>query len=304
MHYVLSFYKFKQLSEAKVKEVEEKLNKISLEDSWLGLVILGVEGINSTLSNEDKSALDRFKEFLCSELDTAEIDFKESIANKKPFKRFKIKIRKEIVTIDRPDLVPDGDFNHLSPKEWHEELMSMDEDTVLIDTRNWYETSVGIFENAIDPKIEMFTEFADYLKEAQIPKDKKVLMYCTGGIRCEKASLLMADMGYDKVYQLKGGILKYMEEYPEGKFNGECFVFDHRVAVNEELTETDQFSLCPLCGNPGTQHITCSKCSSPGVVCEKCLVEYEQIVCSKNCRHHMYERGTAKSSSPQTNSSI
>lgn len=290
MYYVISFYKFKQLTETKIKEVEDKLNQISEEDSWLGLVIMGVEGINATLANKDRAVLERFKDFLCKELDTTEIDFKESTATKKPFKRFKIKIRKEIVTIDRPDLVPNGDFNHLSPKEWHHELLSMDNDTVLIDTRNWYETKVGIFENAIDPKIEMFTEFKDYLKEAQISKDKKVLMYCTGGIRCEKASLLMADMGYEKVYQLKGGILKYMEEYPKGKFKGECFVFDHRVAVNEELSESAQFSLCPLCGNPGTEEITCCKCSSPGVVCKECLAEYPQIVCSKNCRHHLYEK--------------
>ncbi|MCL4158026.1 UNVERIFIED_CONTAM: hypothetical protein GTU68_024467, partial [Idotea baltica] len=260
MFNVISFYKFKKLDEAGLKNLVEKLKSIAEADNWLGLIILANEGANGTIANANKEALLKLKNFLCEFFEDQNIDFKESTAKQVPFKRFKIKVRPEIVTIGRPDLFPDGDFGHLSPKEWHAALNEKDENTVLIDTRNWYETEVGIFQGAIDPKMEMFTEFEGYVKKAEIPKDKKIMMYCTGGIRCEKASLLMKDMGYDNVFQLKGGILKYMEEFPEGKFDGECFVFDHRVAVNKDLNQSEVFALCPLCGNPGTEKITCIKC--------------------------------------------
>ena len=144
-----------------------------------------------------------------------------------------------------------------------------------------------MFENAIDPKIAKFSDFKNFMEREALPKDKKLFLYCTGGIRCEKAVPEVMRLGYKNVYQLEGGILKYLEEYPEGHFKGECFVFDRRVSVDSNLKPTNMYSSCPHCGNPGKERIACSNCGCDTVVCHRCVSRADRNACSKNCAHHI-----------------
>ena len=127
----------------------------------------------------------------------------------------------------------------------------------------------------------------DFMEREALPKDKKLFLYCTGGIRCEKAVPEVMRLGYKNVYQLEGGILKYLEEYPEGHFKGECFVFDRRVSVDSNLKPTNMYSSCPHCGNPGKERIACSNCGCDTVVCHRCVSRADRNACSKNCAHHI-----------------
>lgn len=242
---------------------------------------MSTEGVNGTIAGSLEN-IQTFKEILQNEL--GEILFKDSTADEQPFKRFFVKIRPEIVTLGDTSVLPEQDNSHLSPAEWNQVIEN--EDVVIIDTRNDYETEIGMFEGAIDPGLKKFQDFPEYVSSSGLPKEKKVLMYCTGGIRCEKALVEMKRQGYQHVYQLDGGILKYLQEFPEGKFNGECFVFDHRVAVNQELKPSEKYKLCPHCGDPGDVSITCLRCQKSGVICSRCATHEERRTCSKNCAYH------------------
>lgn len=283
---ITAFYHFHHLSEEELSQVEQRMVEFANQSDLNGLVIMASEGLNGTVAGSSDT-IASFKELIRSFDGFAETVFKDSRAESKPFKRFKTKHRDEIVTIKRTDFVPTRERNgHLSAAEWHR-VLSEEDDFVLIDTRNNYETAIGVFEGAVDPDLEMFSEFGEWVKHSEIPKDKKVLMYCTGGIRCEKAILEMQEQGYENVFQLHGGILKYLEEYPEGKFKGECFVFDHRVAVNKDLLPSDRYRLCPHCGNPGDQKVSCCRCHKDAVICETCAQTHERNTCSKDCAHHV-----------------
>ena len=277
---VTSFYQFAPLSERKVCSLQKKLRAIGTRRNIQGLVILATEGINGTIAGEP-DAIAVFKEALLPHFPA--ILFKDNEAKEQPFKRWFVKIRAEIVSLKNPDIVPKGSHNHLTPIEWNRVLD--EEDVVVLDIRNTYETEIGMFEGAIDPGLRSFQDFPEYVARADIPKDKKILMYCTGGIRCEKALEEMQHQGYQHVYQLSGGILKYLEEYPHQKYKGECFIFDHRVAVDQDLKPTSHFHLCPHCGDPGDVHITCKKCQEGGVICHRCKKEPHFITCSKNCAY-------------------
>lgn len=294
---VTTFYKFVKLTPEVVAELKSRLCTGADEYSVSGLVILGQEGVNATISAAPDN-LNRFKELLLSIPEFKDMLFKDSSSDRHPFKRFKVKVRPEIVTLDNTELVPSGKNNHLSPSAF-KQMLEQDPDITLIDTRNWYEVELGKFEGAVDPRLEMFNEFPDFVSKLRIPKDKKVLMYCTGGIRCEKAILEMQRQGFKNVYQLEGGILKYLEEYPNDKFLGECFVFDHRVAVKQDLAPSEKWELCPLCGNPGGFKLAeCRTCSKPAVICQKCA-DSDLLVCSKNCRHHyLLKKSAARLNEP------
>jgi UPF0176 protein len=161
-----------------------------------------------------------------------------------------------------------------------------DPEVVVLDTRNDYEVDIGKFKNARDFRTKEFQEFPESLKQSDIHPDQKVLIYCTGGIRCEKAILAMEEQGYKNVYQLDGGILNYLKEYPDGAFDGECFVFDYRVAVDSRLEPSQQYTLCPHCGQPaGGPVIQCEQCGRDEVICSSCTASGE-ATCSKNCSHH------------------
>lgn len=283
--HVTAFYKFCRLSSFQLQKVEEMLFRFADDTDLNGLIIMAEEGLNGTVSGS-KGTIESFKELIHNFPGFESTIFKDSSAGEKPFKRFKVKQRDEIVTLGRKEFFPsENGNNHLSPEEWHQ-VLTEEEDFVLIDTRNTYETEIGVFEGAVDPGLEMFTEFKEWVQKSGIPKDKKVLMYCTGGIRCEKAIYEMQEQGYSNVFQLQGGILNYLAKYPEGKFNGECFVFDHRVAVDQKLEPSKRYSLCPHCGNPGDLDIACQRCSKPAVICTECSSKSSLNTCSKDCAYH------------------
>ncbi|NQZ00161.1 MAG: hypothetical protein HRT45_05770 [Bdellovibrionales bacterium] len=282
---VSTFYLFKPLSESFVEDLKTRLEALSeREASLCGLILLGSEGINSTVAGS-KEAVTKLKQLVSLELDD-KIWFKDSECEFLPFSRFKVKIKSEIVTLGRPDLVPSETVNHhLSPDEWDKALQ--EEDVVCIDTRNTYETDIGIFKGALDFRIDDFQEFTAKMKDSGIDKDKKILIYCTGGIRCEKAILELQELGYNNVHQLNGGIINYLAEKPNSMWEGECFVFDHRVALDQNLNPSKQYFLCPHCGQPGTKKIECRQCGTEQVVCDTCLeLGPEKETCSKNCANH------------------
>ncbi len=293
-YYVTAFYSFFPLKD--LERQKEILRKMAEDCLVIGLMILGPEGLNSTVCSHDEALLEVFKqkirdwikaETLDPEKTPAEIFFKDSLSDVKPFRRLSIKIRDEIVTLGNPELTPMGmqKNHHLTPAEWNEVLKN-ETDFVLIDTRNWYETQIGTFKGSVVPDIDQFTEFPQYLEENKIEKDKKMLIFCTGGIRCEKGILELQEKGYKNVYQLDGGILNYMKEFPNDQFQGECFVFDHRVALDQKLQPTKQYGLCPHCGQPGSRKIECLRCETPSYVCDDCLaISASKHTCSKNCAH-------------------
>jgi len=290
---VTAFYKFIEIEPGQVPLVKERLERFAEETGLRGLVVLGTEGINSTCAGTPE-VIEKLKAFLRELFPGQEITHKDSRGEKMPFARFKVDVRPEIVTIKNLDIVAEEESKgtHLSPAEWHEALLN-DPDVLCIDTRNDYECEIGIFENAVDPKIKKFSDFKSYMESREIPKDKKLFLYCTGGIRCEKAVPEVKRMGFNNVYQLEGGILKYLEEYPDGLFKGECFVFDRRVSVDQQLRPTRIYSSCPHCGNPGKERIKCDNCDTETVVCHHCVSQAARRACSKNCAYHLRRKATA-----------
>jgi UPF0176 protein len=281
---IITFYKFIDFTDLDLKKIKATI--LGLEESLelKGLVILASEGINTTLSVKKVNA-EKLKESIKELLKIPDLFFKDSFSDRHPFHDLKVKFRPEIVTLNRPEFKAKDKHRHLSPKEWQAVIDSGD--AVLLDTRNDYEYKIGHFKGAINPQISEFTEFPDYLKKSGIPKDKKVLIYCTGGIRCEKAIYEAEAQGYNNVYQLDGGIINYLKEFPFKSWDGECFVFDYRVAVDQELKPSEKWLLCPHCGDPGDKKIDCCQCGVKAVICEKCLnLKQDKLTCSKNCAHH------------------
>ena len=291
LYSVQTFYFFKETPQDSLNSIRAWLIGKAKKHKVLGLIIIGTEGLNTTLAAIEPKSLENFIAEVSEFYAQPEFKIKTSLSEKPPFRRFVVKIRDEIVTLGRPEIIPGSQKRHLSPEQWHEMLSQ--EDVVVIDTRNDYEIEIGTFEKAIDLNIKEFTEFPDKIKEMETDKSKPHLIFCTGGIRCEKAIYEMEKQGFENVYQLDGGILNYMEKYPDGKFNGECFVFDSRVAVGKDLKPSEKFSLCPQCGEVGSMVIECNKCEEESKLCKKCYEiskeKPEFHTCSKNCRYH-YKR--------------
>lgn len=284
---ITAFYKF--IPVADVEKVDQFFKKIALENDIKGLVILAPEGFNSTVAAPSVEKLTIFKNELLRFFGLSELNFKDSFADHPPFRRFQTKIRDEIVTLGTPHLVPSATEknHHLSPAEWNQ-VLKQEPNVRVIDTRNWYETQMGTFKTAVNPKIDVFTEFPKYMEEQKIGKDEKVLIFCTGGIRCEKGLLHLQEQGYDQVYQLDGGILNYLKEFPNDEFEGECFVFDHRVAVDQNLNPSKIYDLCPHCGQPAKSEIICKRCDTHQAVCDDCqTLEWKKVTCSKHCAHQL-----------------
>jgi len=209
--------------------------------------------------------------------------WKESLSEKQSFKRLSIKIKKNIINIGEAYKAPKKETAHLSPQEWEKKLK--EKKLQILDLRNNYETALGSFESAQDLNLKNFQEFSEKLKESSLDKKKETLIYCTGGIRCEKAISLMRDQGFKKVYQLDGGILNYLKHFPNSQFKKDCFVFDHRVALDQKLEVSQKYALCPHCGQPGNLKITCKHCEAPAVICLGCKKQALET-CSKNCSYH------------------
>ncbi len=282
--YISTFYRFTPLNEADVVRIQGGLEAFAQASGLRGLVLLSFEGINATVSGT-LEAIDQYKREVSALLGLTDLTFKDSVGEKQPFHIFKVKVKDEIVSLGKPGFVPEQPVNsHLSPSEWQAALE--DPNTVLLDTRNDYEVEIGKFKNAVDFQLTEFNEFPEKLRKSGLAKDKRVLMYCTGGIRCEKAILEMREQGYQDVHQLDGGILNYLKEYPDAEFDGECFVFDYRVAVDQQLQPTKNYKLCPHCGQPANAVVTCVKCTREETICGKCS-HAGVTTCSKNCAHHL-----------------
>lgn len=282
-YFVTTFYKFIPITD--VDATKALMNEWAEINHIKGLIILASEGFNSTVSAKTEADLIAFKKSLLNHFKLTELNFKDSISNVAPFRRFVVKIRPEIVTLGTPDLIPpEGVNRHLTPTEWNEVLEK--ENPIIIDTRNWYEYKIGTFKGALNPNTEKFTEFPDYMEKQNISKEQKVLIFCTGGIRCEKGILELKEQGFENVYQLQGGILNYLKEYPNKNYEGECFVFDHRVAVDQTLMPTKKYHLCPHCGQPGNTQVECKRCDTHSHICENCAqLEFKKDTCSKNCAY-------------------
>ncbi len=236
-----------------------------------GTLLLAAEGINGTIAGS-RSAIDTVIDFLRRDTRFAGIEAKESLTDENPFYRTKVKLKKEIVTMGVEDIDPNEIVGtYVDPKDWND-LIS-DPDVLLLDTRNKYEVEIGTFVNAVNPETDSFREFPDYVKGNLSPnKHKKVAMFCTGGIRCEKSTAYLKQQGFSEVYHLKGGILKYLEEVAQKEtlWQGECFVFDNRVTVNHNLERGD-YEQCHACRMPITRKDMAHEHYSEGVSCPHCF---------------------------------
>lgn len=235
-----------------------------------GTLLLAKEGINGTVSGTQQS-IDALLAWLAKQPGLDNIGHKESYHKEQPFNRTKVKLKKEIVTMGVEGVDPNQVVGtYIKPHEWNDIIS--DPDTVVVDTRNDYEYEIGTFKDAINPNTQTFREFPAYVKENLDPaKNKKVAMFCTGGIRCEKSTAYLKDLGFDEVYHLEGGILKYLEEVPkeESLWDGECFVFDERVAVDHDLKK-GQYEQCFGCRYPITDEDKQSELYQHGVSCPRC----------------------------------
>ena len=278
---ITACYAFFPLAEGLIRNLQQELITFGLEREMKGLVLLASEGLNATVCGSASSIAEwkqRMREL------HRDVTFKDSESDVEVFKRWSVKIKPEIVGLKDPSVIPAGKHKHLSPEEW--QAMLTREDVVVVDARNDYEYAIGKFPGAMNPGINAFHEFPEWAKDAAIPKDKKVLMYCTGGIRCEKALLTMEAEGFNDVYQLEGGILGYLEKFPTGDFEGECFVFDHRVAVDGHLRPSQVYGLCPHCGHAGDVAVTCA-CGTGQKICSDCARDASCKTCSKRCRNEL-----------------
>ncbi|MSR68456.1 rhodanese-related sulfurtransferase [Candidatus Saccharibacteria bacterium] len=266
--FVLLYYKFVAIADPKFETVQHKLvcNGIGLK----GRIIISEEGINGTVAGTS-TQLRQYVEYMNEHPYFKAITFKRSTAGKLPFAKLIVKYRPEIVTLGKKvDIKKVGKY--LKPEQMHQ-LFEKGEDMVVVDMRNNYEYEVGRFEGAIQPDTAKFYELPEKIKNLKLDKNKKVVTYCTGGIRCEKATALLAEEGFTDVYQLEGGIVKYLEEYPDGYFKGKNFVFDERMITNAD-TESGQSVLgkCAHCKKPNDRYTDCAKpdCHQLFICCKDC----------------------------------
>lgn len=265
---VAALYKFVALED--YHDLREPLLDRCINAGLKGTLLLASEGINGTVAGT-REGIDELLAWLRADPRFADIDHKESFDDHMPFYRMKVKLKKEIVTMGVDGIDPNQRVGtYVKPKDWND--LVNDPEVLLVDTRNDYEYGIGSFHGAVDPKTTTFREFPEYVRRELDPaKHKKVAMFCTGGIRCEKASAFMLNEGFEEVYHLEGGILKYLEEVPEqdSTWRGECFVFDNRVAVNHQL-EKGQYDQCYGCRHPITEQDKQSKKYEKGVCCPGC----------------------------------
>lgn len=243
-----SFYRFLPLEN--LKDLQEEILRKCEEEEIRGTILLAREGINANIVGR-REKLDEVIDQIKKLLNCEEVEIKYAPVIDYPFKKMKVKIKREIITFGVPEANPNERVGiYVTARDWND-LISQP-DVKLIDTRNEYEVKIGTFKGAINPHIHSFRQLRDYIEENLDPqKDTKIAMFCTGGIRCEKATAYMLHKGFKEVYHLKGGILKYLEEIPpeESLWEGECFVFDDRVAVKHGL-EKGSYKLDPKTGNP------------------------------------------------------
>jgi len=276
---VAALYKFVALPD--FHELREPLLDACLAAGTRGTLLLAGEGINGTIAGS-RVGVDSVLAWLRRDPRLADIEHKESLDDHMPFHRMKVKLKKEIVTLGVPGVDPTVRVGtYVRPRDWN--ALIRDPDVLLIDTRNDYECDIGSFSGALDPRTANFREFPQFVREHLDPAvHRKVAMFCTGGIRCEKASAFMLSEGFEEVYHLQGGILKYLEEVPPGEslWQGECFVFDNRVSVDHGL-QRGRYDQCHGCRHPITEQDKQSGEYEAGVCCPHC---YDSLTADQKSR--------------------
>ncbi|MDF1641316.1 rhodanese-related sulfurtransferase [Thalassolituus oleivorans] len=271
---VCAMYKFVTLNDFELlqKPLLDEMLRLDVK----GTLLLANEGINGTVAGS-REGIDALLDYLRRDERLADVGTKESFDDEMPFYRTKVKLKKEIVTMGVEGIDPKRVVGtYVKPKDWN--ALISDPDVILVDTRNDYEVGIGTFKGALDPNTKTFREFPQYVKENLDPqKHKKVAMFCTGGIRCEKSTAYLKEQGFDEVYHLEGGILKYLEEVPKDEtlWEGECFVFDNRVTVDHDL-QKGHFDQCHACRRPITEDDKQSEHYVQGVSCHHCIDEYDE----------------------------
>ncbi|PSN19727.1 hypothetical protein C7271_05830 [filamentous cyanobacterium CCP5] len=268
---VAAFYKFVALPDC------DTWRSPLLDRCWAadlrGTILLAPEGINGTLAGSQQG-IDQVLDYLRSDPRLADMEPKWSTARAQPFQRLKVKLKSEIVTLNQPTADPTVQVGtYLTPEEWNQAIA--DPEVLVIDTRNDYEVKIGSFAGAVNPQTQSFREFPDYVQRHLNPQNhRRVAMFCTGGIRCEKATAYLLSQGFEQVYHLRGGILKYLETIPEDEshWQGECFVFDERVAVGHGL-EPGSYELCVACGHPISPEDKAADTYESGISCPHCWAE-------------------------------
>jgi len=280
---IILYYNFSPIQD--VQRFIKEHRAFCKENELMGRIYVSDEGINGTLAGSVVN-VDKYEDYLRSLPGFGDTEFKEDFSDTVPFARMIVKHRPEIVSLRADmELNPGTEgAGYLEPAEWRK-VMESGEEYVMIDVRNNYESKVGHFEGAILPDLENFYDFPQWVDECGIDKDKKVLMYCTGGIRCEKFSILMRKKGFKDVNQLHGGILNYAQKERGAHFKGKCFVFDDRLVVPVNPDDEEPISVCEISGRPSDMYINCAnmECNRLFVVCAEAAVKMEGC-CSEECR--------------------
>jgi UPF0176 protein len=298
---VAALYRFVRLD--RYEELRAPLAAFCCSRGIKGTLLIAREGINGTVAGSEAAIADLIAH-LEAMPEFAGLDVKYSAAGEMPFRRMKVRLKREIVTMGVPDIDPlAGAGAYVDPGDWN--ALIADPDTVVVDTRNGYEVALGSFAGAIDPQTESFRDFPDWVaRNRDALEGKKVAMFCTGGIRCEKATAYVKSQGIDEVFHLKGGILKYLEEVPaeESLWRGECFVFDERVSVAHGL-EVGEAELCRACRHPLTAADRLSPKFAEGVSCERCYDSRTEADRARYAeRHRQVELAAARGARPHIGS--
>ncbi|MBE9182551.1 rhodanese-related sulfurtransferase [Oculatella sp. LEGE 06141] len=282
---VATFYKFVKLPD--FAEQQAPILAVCQAQGIKGTILLAAEGINGTIAGT-RQAIDAVLAVLRSDPRLSDLEHRESYATSPPFDRMKVRLKREIVTLGVPEVDPTEQVGtYVSPTEWND--LIADPTVLVIDTRNDYEVEIGTFKGAHNPETESFRDFPTYVQHHLDPaKHPKVAMFCTGGIRCEKASSFLLNQGFQQVYHLKGGILKYLEEVPpeQSLWQGECFVFDQRVAVSHGL-DAGTHEMCRSCGHPVSDEDTSSPHYQKGISCPHC---FDTLTPEKRARQEEKQR--------------
>ncbi|MGY8753656.1 MAG: oxygen-dependent tRNA uridine(34) hydroxylase TrhO [Phycisphaerales bacterium] len=265
---VAAFYKFTKIEDP--AKLQASIEDCCIENDVRGIVLLASEGINSTIAGSPEGVRNVLQ-FLRDDARFSELTWKESTASQAPFRKLRVRLKKEIVTMGVEGIDPSRLVGtYVNPKDWNE-LIS-DPNVILVDARNDYEVEIGTFKNAINPDIAAFGELPKWIEEnIDIEEQPRVAMFCTGGIRCEKSTALLKEAGVNEVYHLEGGILKYLEKMEEelSLWDGQCFVFDERVSVGHGL-EIGEYELCRACRYPISNIDKSSSQYLEGVSCPRC----------------------------------
>ena len=265
---IAALYRFVRLEN--FEQLRQPLLQLMLDQQIRGTLLLAAEGINGTVAGTE-AAIEKLLDYLRQDDRLRDFDCKFSFDDEMPFYRSRVKLKREIVTMGVEDIDPAIGGKYVNAEDWN--ALISDPEVTVIDTRNDYESAIGSFDRAIHPNTDSFRDFPEFVKQNLDPaRHRKVAMFCTGGIRCEKSTAYLRQQGFDEVYHLKGGILKYLEEVPESDslWHGECFVFDNRVSVNHAL-EKGSYDQCHACRLPITDADKASELYQPGVSCPACF---------------------------------